>query len=1029
MKKHLLLFLFLPSFALCQQRLLINPNNEVFGLNKGESALSTVGSALQATVDTPSCSVRQYGYSPDLYPTDVRFLAHRRDVMAMWFIAPASGTIDSIFWMMNGFQLHGDSILWLRLARSNISPGTGPGSDPYPTPCAPWGYFQNTADPINGITPYKEESTDTTWVSTVPGGVPSFPPIGQEMFFDGNNFIEIPTLAHTGLNTFAISTLGTSVSVSKGDIFFLLMRVPPDPQDLGNDIMTFDVAEANAPVPSRVWKFYELPNGPSAQFCSTTPVPYGWIARGGMSGKNDAFAWNWWYSMTVTSDLPPSFVWFDHLTDDSITTERQVAAIIMDCDPENPAGAGVAAARLVYSVNNGAPDSVDMVNIAADSWAANIPGQRAGSSVTYHLTAIDLNGNQTISEEVSYSILSMNSAYYSVDVDSSSNIPSRAIASVPNAWNEISTTGTPINEWFDPGSPIPPQDDGTAGPFDLGGTFRFFGQDVRYAWIGVNGALCLSSNADDTIKVAVGSTSCTHHHSVPSVCIPSNFIGVLYNDHVVLPQPYYGHASGAVYHEITGTKFIAEWDSVGNFFDPPGTFGFQIILDRADNSITLAYNSDGNDGVIAGSFVGIQAEPSNKWMSINSGGRPFVFQPSAGKVIKLTPNIAASLSDGWNLVSVPVSITDPHDLSLFKFAASRLFAYDGMYKNTDVLQNGVGYWIKYNGSDAIGFSGTEILQSTFNLTTGWNLIGSISRTVPVSSITQIPPGFVLTPYFSYSSNGYATSSTITPGQAYWVRTSSAGSLVLDGSASLEKQLSAAPALPQLKDFHRLILRDGAKREQVLYFGQEDLLQTSINAFELPPSPPEGAFDIRFTSGRMLNTYPRDRAKTNEHLFDISLQNVSFPLAVRLELAEDDRRAVSIIEHSDDRGAVTHSLVNNQSLVIQDHRVSTLSLKVSDPRTIPARYWLAQNYPNPFNPTTSISFALKENALVTLKIYTVLGQEVATLLNRVVMSGGEQSAEFDASSLVSGVYYYTIVVQGIDNTSILYSDTKKMVLIK
>ncbi len=1030
MKKHLLLFLLLPSFALSQQHLLINPNNEVFGLKKGESALSTVARSVQSTQDPLSCSSRQYGYPPGSYPTDTRFLALRRNVMAMWFVAPASGTIDSLFWTMNDPHQLNDSTLWLRLARSNITTTNGPGVGAYPTPCSPWGYYRDTNDPVNGITPYKEYATDTTWMSTVTGDVPSFPPIGADMFFDGSHIVDIPVHTNSGLNTFSVVELLTSpVTVSKGDVFFMMLRIPQSIPENGTEYAVFDATEASAPIPSRIWKFYEQTNGPSAQFCSTTPVPYGWIARGGMSGKNDAFVWNWWYSMTVTSDLPPTIISFDHLADDSTNDARQVSAIIQDCNPENPASAIVAVARIVYSVNNGEPDSVNMVNTVGDTWVADIPGQRGGSSVTYFISAYDANGNQAVSEAASYTIVGMNSAFYSVDLEGPSNVPSGNLTSLPNAWSEISGTGNPINDWFNPGSAIPPQDDGTAGPIDLGGSFKFFGQDVRYAWVGVNGAMSLSANADDTIKVTVGSPSCTHHHSVPSSCIPSNFIGVLYSDHVVLPQPYYGHANGVVYSQVIGTKFIVEWDSVGNFFDSPGVFGFQIALDRSDNSITLAYSCDGNEGVVASSFVGIQADPKSKWMSISSGGRPLVLQPSAGKVIKLIPNLAVSLSDGWNLVSVPVAIADPHDLSLFKFAVSRLFAYDGVYRGVDFIQNGVGYWAKYNGSDAVGFPGTGILHDTFNLTEGWNLIGSISKDVPVSSIVQIPPGNLLTPYFSYSSTGYSPSGTIVPGRAYWVRASAAGQLVLDASGSLGKHSSAAPAQPELKDFHRLIIRDGAKHEQVLYFGQENLLHSPIDAFSLPPSPPEGAFDVRFSSDRMLNTYSPDRARAGENLFGISLRNISFPLTVRLELAGDEHRIVSIIENGGSSGKIAHSLANHQELILRDSRVSTLSLKVGDLRTIPAQYSLGQNYPNPFNPTTSISFELKENALVTLQVYNVLGQEVATLLNRAAMDGGEQSVEFDASSFVSGVYYYKIIAQDIGGSSILFSDTRKMLFVK
>jgi hypothetical protein len=101
---------------------------------------------------------------------------------------------------------------------------------------------------------------------------------------------------------------------------------------------------------------------------------------------------------------------------------------------------------------------------------------------------------------------------------------------------------------------------------------------------------------------------------------------------------------------------------------------------------------------------------------------------------------------------------------------------------------------------------------------------------------------------------------------------------------------------------------------------------------------------------------------------------------------------------------------------------------------PTEYALNQNYPNPFNPTTTISFDLPKDALVTLKIYNILGQEVATLLNRELLSGGStQEMQFDARNLATGVYFYRMIAEGIDDngmtTADVFTQTKKMMLIK
>ncbi len=96
---------------------------------------------------------------------------------------------------------------------------------------------------------------------------------------------------------------------------------------------------------------------------------------------------------------------------------------------------------------------------------------------------------------------------------------------------------------------------------------------------------------------------------------------------------------------------------------------------------------------------------------------------------------------------------------------------------------------------------------------------------------------------------------------------------------------------------------------------------------------------------------------------------------------------------------------------------------------PSVFELAQNYPNPFNPSTTIQFILPEDAFITLKVYNILGQEVATLINHEYYTEGMNEVEFDAGSLASGIYFYHIKAEGTGETPNLYSQVKKMILVK
>ncbi len=97
---------------------------------------------------------------------------------------------------------------------------------------------------------------------------------------------------------------------------------------------------------------------------------------------------------------------------------------------------------------------------------------------------------------------------------------------------------------------------------------------------------------------------------------------------------------------------------------------------------------------------------------------------------------------------------------------------------------------------------------------------------------------------------------------------------------------------------------------------------------------------------------------------------------------------------------------------------------------PDVFQLSQNYPNPFNPSTTISIALLQDAIVTLKVYNSLGQEIAVLADNELLSVGTREFVFEARTLPSGVYFYRIVAEGIEEDALTsFTQVKKMILMK
>ncbi len=101
--------------------------------------------------------------------------------------------------------------------------------------------------------------------------------------------------------------------------------------------------------------------------------------------------------------------------------------------------------------------------------------------------------------------------------------------------------------------------------------------------------------------------------------------------------------------------------------------------------------------------------------------------------------------------------------------------------------------------------------------------------------------------------------------------------------------------------------------------------------------------------------------------------------------------------------------------------SPLTAVEDEPVAEVVEYGLSQNYPNPFNPATTINFSLRENTNVRLAVYSILGEEVAVLINSN-LNAGTHNVSFDASKLSTGVYIYRIETPN-------FTDSKKMILIK
>jgi hypothetical protein len=676
----ILLVFIVSSYLFSQQQILVSPDNDVIPLVKGESASKVVQKATHqvTTVTNLSCdSTLLGGFNSYMWPGTSILLANHKEVEAMWFVAPYTGHIDTIFWDAGDYNGALDSQVIIRIHKANIGLHSGPDVT-FPPPCFNWGYYPSTYDADQGITPFPEDSTGN-WVSTSPSPYTSYPLMG--------NLLRLGVGKHTtnAINSIPLALMGGPLYVTKGDSFWISMQPKFLNQHYTGEGSTGWWVSSYPPPPARVWKFYEHPTST----CGGTAVP-GWKAR--MSG-----VYNWWFSMTDQENIPPKITNVTILHNTTSTNSQTVTADILDCNFSNPSGGSVSSAKIKWSIFDVAQTDITMTNIGETTYQGVIPGEPAGKRITYSVWAIDGEGLSSESKSYSYQVCGYQNQWYTL------------FPGVPYQERSIRTTGTIVqpSQFFNPQqSRYAPADDGTAGPFDIGGNMNFNGNNVRYAWIGVNGAIALTATATDTQDVNSGGyytywnipNGLQHNgrsDTAGRLGIPKNFISAFWND-LVLNDSTNTYGTILQQKGFAGDSclFIVEWDSLGNFapFFSSDIARFRIILNRCMGDIEYQYSNVGLNGLDSTALIGIEKDSSGlypgDWINANSNGYPLETRPQNNWSMKFfhvpppnLPNLAVYQSNGWSdkivVSNVRGTTTDP----------AAIYPGDSLYVDWAIINN------------------------------------------------------------------------------------------------------------------------------------------------------------------------------------------------------------------------------------------------------------------------------------------------------------------------------------------------------
>ncbi len=384
-----------------------------------------------------------------------------------------------------------------------------------------------------------------------------------------------------------------------------------------------------------------------------------------------------------------------------------------------------------------------------------------------------------------------------------------------------------------------------------------------------------------------------------------------------------------------------------------------------------------------------------------------------------------SLRPSWNMLSVPVTVPDASIDSVFPTHSSSAFSYDGKYSGQTSLENGKGYWVKFNASKFHLLKGTYRGVDSISVRAKWNMIGSVSQSIPTSAVFPIPPVDILSSFTWYNpDSGYQVATTIDPGKAYWVKTDEAGEMILNYTTA-SKNIVQRNDVDVLKNLNELVIKDKANHSQSLYFGQHEN-GISAERYEMPPPPPSGTFDARFGANNMIALHS---SSASSETFPIQIEANAYPVMLRWNVDENVKVRYSI-ETSDEDGQ------NNRSVTMKGNGSMTISSATTNVRlhisenVLPTEFALKQNYPNPFNPSTFISYDLPVDASVRLTVFDVLGKEVASIVNQE-QEAGAYDVSFNAMSLASGVYFYQLTAEPLDASSgkSRFQDIQKMLLMK
>ncbi len=418
----------------------------------------------------------------------------------------------------------------------------------------------------------------------------------------------------------------------------------------------------------------------------------------------------------------------------------------------------------------------------------------------------------------------------------------------------------------------------------------------------------------------------------------------------------------------------------------PWTYA-SFSVSPGEHVFTWSYVKDGGDG-------STYMEEDCAWIDV-------VEFPPTGDSEPPVDNVEFIVYSDWNMVGLPLNVEDSNYENLFPNSVTNtLFSFNGQYIQEENLAPGIGYWIRITDEGNVSISGQAINELSISLMEGWNLISGITTPVNVQNIIDLD-GLIIPGTVYGFEDGYTETETMDPGYGYWLRSSGEGEITLSASATASRIRLLEPS----EHLNALVFNN-----TTMYFG-EGIPEEDKLKYSLPPKPPTGARDIRFSGNAKLCT-------TDDCVIEV--MNNGSPLTFNCNIKDGKYwELVPVIANGTEWSAAIYLTGQNQ--ITLSPEVEQWILRKSA-QTVPETFALHPVYPNPFNPTTTLRFTVGiTHASSLLQVFDITGRLVETLIDEH-LKPGTHSVQWNASRFSSGVYFAHLESES-------FSQSQKIILLK